>query len=76
MFLGWLLLRFALMAGSSSYLTGVDHSSTASSPLVFVLGIIDTEASLLYIFFTTSSHDFFSVFLCSYVLKLFLSLLF
>jgi len=50
----WPLLRnwhhficFAFMARSSSQLTGVDHSTAASSPLVSVLGIIDAQASLL-----------------------------
>jgi len=36
------------MAGSSPQLTGVDHSSAASSPLVSALGIIDAQASFLY----------------------------
>jgi len=35
------LLRFALMAGSSSQLTGVDHPSVESFPVVSVLGIIE-----------------------------------
>jgi len=45
------LLRSTLMAGSSSQFIGVDHSSAASSPLVYVLVIIDVQASLLYILF-------------------------
>jgi len=48
----FLLLLSALMAGSSSQLTGVDHSFAASSPLLSVLEIVDAQASLLYRFMT------------------------
>jgi len=38
---------FYLMAGSSSQLTGVDHSSAASSSLVSILGIISHLSQVL-----------------------------
>jgi len=40
-----------LTAVASSQLTGIDHFSTTSSPLVFVLCIVDSQASLLHILF-------------------------
>jgi len=56
----------------SSQLTGIDHSSAASSPLV--LGIIDTQASLLHILFLPPHPKTFSVYLYPYFLELFLPL--
>jgi len=64
------------MSGSFSQLIWVEHSSAASSPLVSVLGIIGAQASLLHNFFHHLIPRFFSAVISSYVLELFLSLLF
>jgi len=52
-----LLLHFALMAGSSSQLTGVDYSSAAASQLLSVLGIIDAQTSLLHNYPLSPPHS-------------------
>jgi len=44
-------LHFALILGSFSQLTGVDHSTAVLSPLVSVLDIIDAQATLFRILF-------------------------
>jgi len=65
------------MAGSSSQLTEVNHSSASSSPLAYFLGIIDTQASLFLYYSLSPPHlKIFLVFLSSYVLELFILLLF